>query len=362
MKKILILANFDLGLYKFRKELIQAFLNDGNEVFISVPYGELVEKLKAIGCKFIDTPIDRRGINPLTDFKLLRQYNKILKEIKPDVVITYTIKHNIYGGIACRHNKIPYNINITGLGTAFQNDGMVKKIVCTLYRYVCKKAKVVFFENEENRQTFLENQLVDEKKTYKLNGAGVNTKEYDFAEYPSEDDPIHFLFIGRVMKEKGIDEIFAAAKKIKNDYPEIVFDVVGPFEDNYKEIIEELTKNGIIEYHGYKEDVRPFIKRANCFVLPSYHEGMANTLLECGAMGRPLITSRIHGCMEAVIEGKNGLLVKVMDVYDLEEKLRDFINMPYEQKVSMGKCSREHIVKVFDKEQVVRETIRKIRE
>ena len=148
MKKILILANFDLGLYKFRKELIQAFLNDGNEVFISVPYGELVEKLKAIGCKFIDTPIDRRGINPLTDFKLLRQYNKILKEIKPDVVITYTIKPNIYGGIACRHNKIPYNINITGLGTAFQNDGMVKKIVCTLYRYVCKKAKVVFFENE----------------------------------------------------------------------------------------------------------------------------------------------------------------------------------------------------------------------
>ena len=159
------------------------------------------------------------------------------------------------------------------------------------------------------------------------------------------------------MKEKGVEELFKAAKNIKKIYPEVSFDIVGPMEDDYKERIQSLVRNGIIYYYGYQEDVKPFIKKCDCFVLPSYHEGMANTLLECGAMGRPLITSRIHGCMEAVRDGENGYLVDVKDVKGLEEKMMEFIELSYAQKKQMGEVSRKVIEKRFDKEKVVEMTL-----
>ena len=150
-KKILILANLDVGLYKFRKALIKKLIDQGNEVYISLPKGMLVQNLKEMGCHFIETPVDRRGINPATDFKLMMRYFNILGKIKPDLVITYTIKPNIYGGIAARFKRIPYAVNITGLGTAFQNENMIKKLVVFLYKLSCKKAKTIFFEKEISR-------------------------------------------------------------------------------------------------------------------------------------------------------------------------------------------------------------------
>ncbi|WP_461206052.1 glycosyltransferase family 4 protein [Clostridium sp. DL1XJH146] len=357
MSKILILANYDLGLYKFRKELIQELLNQENEAYISLPYGELIKPLIDMGCEFIDTPIDRRGINPLTDFKLLARYLKILKKVKPDMVITYTVKPNVYGGIVCRIKKVPYAMNITGLGTAFQSDGFLKKLIVLLYKVSCRKAKVVFFENEENQQIFIENKIVKERNTCKLNGAGVNLEEYKFCEYPQDNGQIRFLFVGRVMKEKGVDELFEVAKRIRKENKSVFFHIVGPFEDDYKEDIKELEKQEIIIYHGYQQDVKPFIEKSHCFVLPSYHEGMANTLLECGAMGRPLITSDIHGCKEAVIDKKNGYLVNVKDSEDLFLKIKKFIDLSYVEKMNMGRNSREHIENVFDKKKVVKKTI-----
>lgn len=365
MSRILIAANFDVGLYKFRKDLIEKLIKTGNEVYISLPYGELVEPLKEMGCIFLDTPVDRRGINPVTDGKLFLHYWKMLHKIKPDLVITYTIKPNIYGGLVCRLQKVPYAINITGLGTAFQKEGLVKKLVCFLYRISCKKAKTVFFENEGNRQTFLEHKLVKEEQTCRLNGAGVNLEEYAYAEYPAKTSPdgqenneIHFLFIGRVMKEKGVEELFEAAKRIKEKYTHVVFDIVGPYEDDYKEKVEKLEQEGVIRFFGYQEDVKPYIVNCHCFVLPSYHEGMANTLLEAGAMGRPLITSRIHGCMEAVEEGENGYLVEVQDVDDLEKKLEKFLGLSDEEKEEFGRRSRVIMEEKFEKGKVVEETMK----
>lgn len=286
-------------------------------------------------------------------------YGKLIKKVRPDIVITYTIKPNIYGGIMCRFFRVPYAVNITGLGTAFQSKGMVKKIVTILYKIALKKAKVVFFENVENRQTMLDLHIVKKEKTCVLNGAGVNLKEYPFCEYPPEGET-SFLFIGRVMKEKGVDELLETAEKIKAEYEDVHFDIVGPMEDNYKERIDELVANGIIKYHGYQEDVKPFIERCHCFVLPSYHEGMANTLLEAAAMGRPLITSRIHGCMEAVEEGKNGYLVEVKDVESLCEHIRKFYLFSYDKRRKMGVTSRKYIEKKFDKANVVKKTIEKV--
>lgn len=357
--RILILANNDVGLYNFRKDLIQKLISMGNEVYISLPYGEKVEPLIRYGCRFIDTALDRRGINPVTDLKLIRTYFKIIKQVKPDKVITYTIKPNIYGGIVCRMKRIPMYANITGLGTAFQGNGILTKLVTAMYKFAFKKVKTVFFENKGNRDIIVGKKIIPKEKSYCLNGAGVNLEEFAFTDYP-DDGTIHFLFIGRVMREKGIGELFDAAERLKRDGMDIVVDVVGSFEEDYKEKVNDLDKRGIIKYQGYQSDVKPFIRNAHCFVLPSYHEGMANTLLECGAMGRPLITSNIHGCLEAVKDGETGFLCNAKDTDDLYGKMKRFFELPYERKKDMGRLSHEFVAGVFDKKKVVEETVKEI--
>lgn len=358
-KRILVLINDSVGLYNFRKELLQKFLQMNAEVYISVPNGERIDELVKFGCTFVDTTIDRRGINPKTDAKLMFFYWKLIKKLHPDMVITYTIKPNIYGGLMCRILRVPYAVNITGLGTAFQSESMIKKLVIFLYKIALKKAKVVFFENIGNKQTFLDLHILKEKQICVLNGAGVNLAEYPFCEYPSGEET-RFLFIGRVMKEKGVDELFEAAERIKQQHSDVFFDVVGPLEDDYKARIEELVQKGVIEYHGYQKDVKPFIENCHCFVLPSYHEGMANTLLEAGAMGRPLITSNIHGCLEAVEEGRNGYLAEVKNAEALRGQMEKFLGLSYEEKKRMGQASREVVQEKFDKKKVVGKTVREI--
>jgi len=355
--KVLVIANLDLGLYKFRRELLQKLLNDGNEVYISLPNGDFIQPLVDLGCKFIETNVDRRGINPITDFKLFLTYRKIIGKLKPDLIITYTIKPNIYAGIisALKHKK--YAINITGLGTAFQTQGLFLKIIVMLYKLACKKAYTVIFENCGNMQLFLDYGIVKEKQCLLNAGAGVNLEEYPFEEYPPEDK-IRFLFIGRIMQEKGIDELFEAAKRIKKEYDNVEFDIVGMYEDHYEKTVNKLADEGIINFYGFQQDVKPFIKQSSCFVLPSWHEGMANTNLECAASGRPIITSNIHGCLEAVVDGETGFLSERKNSDDLYLKLKQFIELPYEQKVAMGQASHNHIVENFDRKIIVEETLK----
>lgn len=355
-KKIAILANNSGGLYGFRGELIAELIKMGCEVTALTPFDTNIEDLEKLGAKLINTPIDRRGINPFKDLGLLCCYYKCLRQIKPDMVITYTIKPNVYGGMLARWMRIPYVANITGLGTTFQKENVLRKIVIFLYKVALKKAKVVFFENSENRGIFVQEKIVEENRTYLLNGAGVNLEKYSFRPYPSGEET-RFLFIGRVMKEKGVDELFEAAIRLKREYDNVHFDIVGPLEDNYQDKIHELVNEGIIEYHGYQLDVRPYIERCHCFVLPSYHEGMANTLLEAGAMGRPLITSRIHGCMEAVVEEKSGILCVARNADSLYETLKMFIQKSDVGREIMGQESRKHVQKVFNKKKIVKETI-----
>lgn len=357
--KILILANNDVGLYKFRRALLLELLRKGNKVVISLPYGEFVDDLISDGCEFINTPVDRRGINPITDIKLLNQYKKIIKKIQPDFVITYTIKPNVYGGIICRWVKKPYAINITGLGTAFQKKGVLRKIVVSMYKIACKNAKVIFFENEENRQLFIKERISDDSQTYRLNGAGVDLKEYKLKEYPT-GEKIKFLFIGRVMEEKGINELFDAMRRLIDDNKVCELDVVGGYEEDYREKIEQYQKEGWLHYCGYQKDVKPFIEKCHCFVLPSWHEGMANTNLECAATGRPIITTDIPGCKEAVVNESSGILVEKQNSIDLYNKMNQFIGMTYEEKKRMGVEGRRLMEKKFDKKNVVYETINMI--
>ena len=355
--RILILANNDVGLYKFRKELIEEFLQQKNEVYISLPDGELVRPFEEMGCTYINTPVDRRGINPKTDMGLFNRYRKMMKEMNPDFVITYTIKPNIYGGIAARLAKKKYAVNITGLGTAFENAGLIRTIVVTLYKFALKKAKVIFFENSVNRDELLSLKICEKSQTVVLNGAGVNTDTYSYMPYPQGDERFKFLFVGRVMKEKGIDELFEVMKRLVAEGKQCFLDVVGPFEEDYKDKLEQYENDGWLKYHGYQSDVRPFINNCHCFVLPSYHEGMANTNLECASSGRPVITSNIPGCKEAVIESISGLLCEPKNVESLYAVMKQMTELKQEKRIVMGLAGRKHMEDVFDKKKVVGETV-----
>ncbi len=358
--KILVLANNDVGLYQFRRELLAGLIGQGHDVYISLPDGELVKPLCEMGCHFIDTPIDRRGINPATDLKLFSAYRRLIGEIRPDLVVTYTIKPNIYGGLVCRMKKIPYAANITGLGTAFQKKGALRTLVTVMYKTALKKAKTVFFENAGNMQTLLDEKIVRREQCCLLSGAGVNLDHYQPAPFPAEDSPVRFLFIGRVMREKGIDELFHAMERLHSEKVDCVLDVLGYYEEDYAEAIERYTAAGWLRYHGYQKDVRPFIDGSHCFVLPSWHEGMANTNLECAAMGRPLITSNIHGCKEAVIDGKSGFLCEPKNADSLYACMKRFCELTRDERETMGKTGITHMENVFDKKKVVEKTMKEL--
>ena len=356
-KRILVLANNDVGLYRFRKDLLAALLGAGHEVYISLPDGGFISELVQLGCRFIDTPIDRRGMNPARDAKLLGQYRAILKRLRPDLVLTYTIKPNIYGGLACRALHIPYAVNITGLGSAIENGGWLKRFVLMLYKPVLAGAKVVFFENAGNRDTLAATGVVPRWRDVVLHGAGVNLEDYPCQPYPQEVT-VRFLFVGRVMHEKGVDELFAAAKWMKQTYGDSVeFHIVGSFEEGYKPLMDELEQTGVVKYHGYQSDMKRFYAMADCVVLPSYHEGMSNVLLEAAASGRPLITSDIPGCREAVELGVSGYLCPARDADALYAAMRRFLELPPAQRAAMGAASHDWIARNFNKKAVVAETV-----
>lgn len=359
MKKIIIIANNVDGLIRFRGMLIER-LKRSYKIICIVPDEGKINEIENLCDKVIKINLDRRGINPFKDFELLLKYFQIIKCENPDMVITYTIKPNVYGGLSCRLLNIPYVINITGLGTAFQNDNILKKIVIILYRLACKRAKIVFFENEENRQIFIDNKIVKNNKTYRLNGAGVDLDYFSLCKYPCKDNIVKFLFIGRIMKEKGINELLDATKKLINEKYSVELHVVGGFEEDYKDIFNKFEKEGWLKYHGLQNDVRPFINECHCFVLPSWHEGMANTNLECAATGRPVITSNIHGCLEAVEDGVTGFLCEKGNPDDLYRAMKSFVNLNYEERKAMGLLGRKRMEEIFDKKKVVEETMDKL--
>ena len=365
-KKILIITNHSYMLYQFRKELIEQLMNE-YDVVLSMPFVGHEDDFAAMGCKCVETDVDRRGVNPVTDFKLLQFYNKIISDEKPDKVITYSIKPNIYAGLVCRHRKIPYYANVQGLGTAFQQK-LLAKFVGILYKTAFRKVRAVFFENEGNAQEFISRKLVSEDKIVVLNGAGINLEHYMYTPISSRqgdeknevsgDRKIHFLYLGRIMKEKGIDELFTAMRRLHEEYGDrVVLDIVGFFEDEYKNEIEKMVEDGIAVFHGFQEETRPYYVTADCVVLPSYHEGMSNVLLEASAIGRPVITSDIPGCREAVEDGKSGYLCEVKNADMLFEKMKLMTDKSIDEIEEMGRCARKRMEKLFDKKKIVDQTL-----
>lgn len=351
VEKILILTNSDVGLYKFRKELIQELVKK-YEVYISLPDGEFIPQLKILGCKYINTIINRRGTNPIADFKLMLKYKEIIINLKPNVVLTYTIKPNVYGGLTCRILRIPCIANITGLGTAVENAGLLQKITIFLYKLSLKTAKCVFFQNAENRRFFIDNKIIM-KKHRLIPGSGVNLKHFHVLDYPF-DETVEFVFISRIMKEKGIDQYLEAAEYIKNKYPNTIFHVCGVCEEAYEDILQEKQEKGIIEYHGMLSDVRQILTKTHCTIHPTYYpEGMSNVLLESAACGRPIITTDRSGCREIVDDGVNGYIAEQQNSKDLIEKIEKFLKLSYEDKKTIGLAGRAKVEREFDRQIVI---------
>ena len=364
-KKILVLTNFFMGLYSFRKEVIQAIIDKGYEVYISCPIVDAAEQAKAnwftdIGCKIIETKFNRKGTNPISDFKLMLTYCRLIKEIQPTTVLSYTIKPNIYGGMACAICKVPQLANVTGLGAAVENPGLMQKVTMLLYKIGMKKTAVTFFQNDANRQFCFEYKMVG-GKTRLIPGSGVNLEYHAAKIYPNESEPTRFLFISRIRREKGIDEYLAAAEALKPKYPNTEFHIVGFCEGDYESRIQNLHDKGVVCYHGQQSDVRQFLAQASCLVHPTFYpEGMSNVLLEACATGRPIITTDRPGCREVVDDEINGLVVKQQDANDLVEKMERFINLPYEQKKQMGLNARKKVEREFDRQIVIDAYIKEI--
>ena len=350
--RILILANSDMGLYKFRKELLERLVEE-HEVFFSVPNEKTVACIEKIGCKYVPCDLlERRGVNPFKDIQLMAYYRRILKEIRPNIVFTYTIKPNVYGGMACAGMGVPYVTNITGLGTAVENGGVMQKITLTLYKLGLRKAQKVFFQNGENRDFMLKHGVV--KGPYDLlPGSGVNLSHYQCFPYP-EGDTVDFIFVARVMKEKGIDQYLDAAKEIRKRHPETRFHICGFCGQDYRPRLEELEQQGIVIYHGLVSDMTQIYKLASCTVHPTYYpEGLSNVLLESCASGRPIITTNRSGCREVVDNGVNGFVVQEKNSPDLIEKIEQFLALSWEQRRDMGLAGRIKVEQEFDRKIVI---------
>lgn len=357
MKKILILANSSAGLYDFRNELIEKLLSE-YQVTVSLPDTVKTGELEAEGCKVVHTPINRRGVNPAEDFKLLRSYRRLLKEEKPDLVLTYTIKPNIYGGFCCGLMKIPYLVTVTGLGSTFQKRGLLLKMIVTMYRAGLKKAACVFFQNEENQKIF-ENYKIKGKSARLVKGSGVNLEHHTFEEYP-EGEKVRFLYVGRMMREKGIEELLEAAGELHGESAE--FELLGYCDEDYQDRLDACEKAGVIRQFGFDPQVHEHLKRASALVLPTWHEGMSNVLMEASATGRPVIATSISGCREVFEEGVTGFGCEAKNAGSLIEALKKFLQLSREERARMGRKAREKMEREFDRNQVVEAYYREIKE
>lgn len=336
MAKIMIVAGLGSSLIRFRGDLIKSWLNLGYEVVAAAPGREVEQQLTELGVPYYSIPLKRTSLNPLTDLTLTCSLIRIIKKEKPPYLFLYTVKPVIYGSLAVLLNRktVVYSM-ITGLGYALSGKPgkrtFLETLVTRLYRFALKSNKLVFFQNPDDLNAFINLNIVTADRAFQVNGSGVNVEYFSPANLPI--GPPTFLLIARLLREKGIIEFIEAAKVIKTKYPETCFSMVGwSFDENPSAIsaaqVEQWQGEGFVEIYGETDDVRPYIDAASVYVLPSYREGTPRTVLEAMAMGRPVITTDVPGCRETVVDGVNGFLVPVRNNEALVKAMERFIAEP----------------------------------
>ncbi len=314
-------------------------------------------RMRELGVERIPIAIDRAGLNPLTDLRLFTRYRSLLKRLRPAAYLSYTIKPNIYGSLAAASLGIPALPNVSGLGTAFIRGGPLQALVTRLYRIGFARAQVVFFQNEEDRALFVERKIVRVDQARVLPGSGVDLEH--FAPAPLPEGSPTFLFIGRLLRDKGVVEFVEAARSLRGEYPDARFQLLGGLDEGNRTAIRQSELDswlaeGIVEHLGTTDDVRPYLAAATAIVLPSYREGLPRSLLEAAAMARPLIASDVPGCRDVVEDGVNGYLSVVRDADSLAAAMRRLAQLPRAQQLAMGEAGRRGVQERFSEAFVVR--------
>ena len=369
MKTIGIVINTSWHIYNFRTGLIKALQNMGYRVVAIAPKDVYSPKLIETGVDYFEIEMDNMGTNPVEDTKLTYRYYKLFEKIKPDLLLLYTIKPNIYGSVAAKMLDIPVISSITGLGTVFLHDNISSKIAKLLYGIALKIPSKVFFENPYDKNIFIDQGFVEKEKVVLIPGAGINTNEYSPIEQIKFDEKhqLKFLFIARLVKDKGLIEYIEAIRLLRAKYPNIEFAILGPYYPGNptaitKEEMDVWVEEGLVNYLGESDDVKSIMSKYDCVVLPSYREGLSRVLLEAASMAKPIVTTNVPGCKDVVEDGVNGFLCEKEDAVDLADKMEKIIQLTNAEQIQMGKRGRERVVKEFDEPIVNEKYINAIQE
>src|SRR5258705_5908470 len=367
-RKIAVIENGLISTYTMREALMVQLIREGCEVYILTHTNRFVSQVEKMGLKVVN--VGSGNLNPFKVFRYIYNLRRALKRIKPDVCLTFSIRPAIWGNLITRELKIPTITNITGIGPLLISKSLVYRIARSMYGNALNKTKKVFFQNYDDMNLFLERKFVKRSVAERIPGSGIDYNKFKPIILKEKDPDIFiFLFIGRLIKDKGIFEYINAARSVRKKFPNTVFNVMGPFwTQNLKRNtithsqLQNWIDEGVIDYLGEKKDVRKFIAEADCIVLPSYREGTSNTLLEAASMGKPAITTNTTGCKEIVSDGVTGFLCRVKDEYDLAEKMEQMILLPADERNEMGKNARIKIIEEYDKQIVIDAYLRAIRE
>ncbi|RPD49701.1 glycosyltransferase family 1 protein [Hymenobacter sediminis] len=352
--RVAIVINTSWNIWNFRRSLVKALQAAGHEVLAIAPPDDYSARLETeLGCRYVPILMENKGTNPVKDAQLTRRFYRIYRRERPDVVLHYTIKPNIYGTIAAKLAGIPSVNNVSGLGTVFIVKNFVSRVALGLYRFAFKFPKRVFFQNDDDRQLFLQHGLVDKRVTDVLPGSGIDTHRFRPASVFERHEPFTFLMIARVLYEKGVEEYFEAARLVREAAPGTRIQLLGGIDESggvgvKRAVFEQWLQAGNVEYLGTSDDVAAHIRLADCVVLPSYREGTPKTLLEAAAMGKPIVTTDVPGCRETVVDGQNGLLCEVRNASDLADKMLRVLQLPATELELMGRAGRRLAEQKFD--------------
>ncbi|TYZ12609.1 glycosyltransferase family 4 protein [Hymenobacter lutimineralis] len=366
--RVAIVINTSWNIWNFRRSLVKALQAAGHEVLAIAPPDDYSARLETeLGCRYVPILMENKGTNPVKDALLTRQFYQVYRREKPDVVLQYTIKPNIYGTLAARLAGIPSVNNVSGLGTVFIVKNLVSKVALGLYRFAFRYPHRVFFQNDDDRQLFLQHGLVQARITDLLPGSGIDTRKFQPAPVFQRQQPFTFLMIARVLYEKGVEEYFEAARRVREAMPGTRIQLLGGIDESggvgvKRAVFEQWLQAGNVEYLGTSDNVAAHIAQADCVVLPSYREGTPKTLLEAAAMGKPIVTTDVPGCRETVEDGVNGFLCEVRNGADLAEKMLQVQGLPDAQLAEMGRASRQLAEEKFDERIVLEKYLRVVAE
>ena len=356
---VMITANAAWNIWNFRRPIVESLLAAGHRVTILAPADEMLPNLQGLGCTVVPLKMDVRGLNPVADLALLLRFRAILRDMRPDAVLSFTIKNNVFGGLAARLAGVPFVPNVTGLGTAFLSGWLLQRVAETLYRAAFRALPVVFFENEDDRGLFEARGMLRPGQAWVLPGTGIDLIHYAAAPMPAHppEAPV-FLMVARLLRDKGVIEYVEAARRIRAEYPQARFQLLGPAGVQNRTAIhldevQGWVEEGIIDYLGTLTDVRPVLEAADCVVLPSYREGAPRTLMEASAMARPVIATDVAGCRAVVDADVTGFMCQPRDATSLADAMRRFLGLSSQERAEMGAAGRRKIERAFDEKLVL---------